>query len=399
MDDRRVLHSLYSWLPQTMVWLYQQISNLHGWRSLVVCQKVENLDQFSWVDLHYLESHGKLHVLAYKVCRALGLRRHPRLYDMVADSFEPHVLHSHFGPQGWKDMLLAKRLGIPHVVSFYGVDVSMFPQKKEVWRKRYIELFGHISAVLCEGPHMASCIKDLGCPSEKIHVHHLGVDLDDLPFRPRNWRPREPLRILCAAAFREKKGLEYAVEAVGRFKSDYPDVDVRLTIIGDAIGTRSSLRIKRRILRLVNEWGLSDRTRILGFQPFNVVIEEAYRHHIFLSPSVTASDGDTEGGAPVSIIQMAATGMPVVATKHCDIPHVLAEPNRELLVSERDALGLSRSLATLASESTLWDEIACANRRLIEQEFSVKKQGMLMAGIYNALVEGSREIGVATALP
>ncbi len=47
------------------------------------------------------------------------------------------------------------------------------------------------------------------------------------------------------------------------------------------------------------------------------------RHHLFLSPSVTAPDGDSEGGAPVSIIEAAATGMPVVSTTHCDIPQAV----------------------------------------------------------------------------
>ncbi len=61
----------------------------------------------------------------------------------------------------------------------------------------------------------------------------------------------------------------------------------------------------------------------MGYQPHSTLFAEAYRHHIFLSPSVTASTGDTEGGAPVSLIEMAATGMLIVSTTHCDIPEVI----------------------------------------------------------------------------
>jgi len=75
---------------------------------------------------------------------------------------------------------------------------------------------------------------------------------------------------------------------------------------------------------------------MLGFQPHAILFEEAYKNHIFLSPSVTALDGDTEGGAPVTIIEMAATGMPIISTKHCDIPEVIKDGVTGFLANERD---------------------------------------------------------------
>ena len=65
------------------------------------------------------------------------------------------------------------------------------------------------------------------------------------------------------------------------------------------------------------------------------------KHDVFLAPSVTASNGDTEGGAPVAIIEMAASGMPIVSTRHCDIPSVVLDGVTGLLAAERDSEGLA----------------------------------------------------------
>ena len=93
-------------------------------------------------------------------------------------------------------------------------------------------------------------------------------------------------------------------------------------------------------MAMIEKYNLRSKVRLLGYQPFSVMLEEAYGHHIFLSPSVTASDGDTEGGAPVGIIEMTASGMPVISTTHCDIPEVIQNGVTGLLAEERDVEGL-----------------------------------------------------------
>ena len=64
-----------------------------------------------------------------------------------------------------------------------------------------------------------------------MKVHHFGIDLDSISFSPRQWCPGEPLKVLLAATFREKKGLIYAIEALGQIRNTIP---LELIIIGDA---------------------------------------------------------------------------------------------------------------------------------------------------------------------
>ena len=85
-------------------------------------------------------------------------------------------------------------------------------------------------------------------------------------------------------------------------------MDLEIVIIGDNTLEPRSQSEKQKILQVIEKYGMQSKIRMLGFQPHCVLMNEAYKHHIFISPSVTAADGDTEGGAPVSIIEMAASG-------------------------------------------------------------------------------------------
>ena len=76
---------------------------------------------------------------------------------------------------------------------------------------------------------------------------------------------------------------------------------------------------------------------------------------MFLSPSVTAQDGDSEGGAPVSIIEAQATGMPIVSTVHADIPEAVVPGESALLSAERDVDGLAENLAQVVAEPGKWE--------------------------------------------
>lgn len=139
---------------------------------------------------------------------------------------------------------------------------------------------------------------------------------------------------------------------------------------------------KEKILATIDKHQLREKVRLLGYQPYCVFFEEAYKHHIFLSPSITASDGDTEGGAPVSIIEMAATGMPIVSTTHCDIPEVIKQGITGLLAPERDVAGLVNHLRWYINHPTQWAKLLDAGRKHIETEYDARTQGQKLAAIY-----------------
>lgn len=379
-----ILHSYSTWLHQTQTWMYTQVKHLP--KSVVphiVCHRTANLEQFSVPNIHALREGPAWQWYWDKGLRSLGLRNYIGLLVRVGRRLRAPVVHSHFGPYGWQDLDAVKRIGARHVVTFYGADVNRLPQQEPKWLDRYARLFASIDAVLCEGPHMAGCIESLGCPASKLKVQHLGIELDRFPFQPRKWKPGTPLRVLIASSFREKKGIPYALEALGRLKNDIP---LEITIIGDAGNDDAAQAEKKRIHEIIQHYGLDPHLTMLGYQPYDVLIEKAYKNHVYVAASVTASDGDTEGGAPVTIIEMIATGMPVVSTLHCDIPHIIKHKHSGLLAPERNAEALFECLNWLTGHPDCWEDLIQNGRQWIEQEYDAVRQGQKLAAVYNELI-------------
>ena len=376
----RVVHSVYRWLEQTETWLYNQVRFLPpDIEAHIVTDDVTNVDQFPAQHIHAATSLSWPRRAWGRALRRLRIRRHMGHLLPTIQAQGASVVHSHFGPLGWENVRALRQSEARHIVTFYGMDVQYLPQSRPHWYNRYGELFETVDRVLCEGPHMAASVVALGCSRDKVLVHHLGVPVDEIPFSPRRWRRGSPLRVLMAASFREKKGIPYGVEALGALARDVP---LEVTIIGDASHQPRCRNEKKRILEALDRFGLRSKTRLLGYQPHRRLMDEAATHHVFLAPSVTASDGDTEGGAPVCLIEMIASGMPIVSTRHCDIPAVVRDAQTGFLAEERDVEGLTERLHHLVREADSWEDFLRAGRRHVESEFDARTQGKRLAKIY-----------------
>ena len=385
-----VIHYNPIWLEQTQTWLYSQIYYLpESITNYIVCEKTKNLDQFNLPNINNLFLRYPLLYRLDKIVKKLKLSQSSSAFIKISKTYNGQILHSHFGQNGWFNLSNAKKANLKHIVTFYGYDVNCLPQIDRRWLTRYRDLFEQIDLVLCEGPHMGECIVKLGCPPEKVVVHHLGVKVNEIAYQPRVWKKDEPLGILMAASFVEKKGFTYGLEALGIIQNEIP---LEITIIGDAqkgskLRQNHSQIEKEKILATIAKHQL--KVRLLGYQPYSVFFEEAYKHHIFLSPSVTARDGDTEGGAPVSLIEMAATGMPIISTTHCDIPEVIKQGITGLLAPEKDVETLVNHLRWYINHAAEWGSMLDAGRKHIETNYDAKLQGQKLAAIYQDIAKSS----------
>ncbi|MBE9204805.1 glycosyltransferase [Synechocystis salina LEGE 06099] len=384
-----IIHQNTVWLSQTQTWLYHQIKHLPcNIENHIVCDQVDNLEQFYLPNIHNFSENF---ILKYYFQKAIKKLFSPQYYPFLVDQAKIHnaqILHSHFGNRGWQNLVSAKQAKLKHIVTFYGFDVNYLPKQYPFWLQRYQALFQEVDYILCEGSHMAKCIVEMGCPAKKVKVHHLGVSVDNIPFKPRQWDPSQPLRILIASSFVEKKGIPYSLEAVAIFQKKN-SIPIQITIIGDARQEKRQQQQKKKIIETIEKYDLQSKVKLMGYQPYLIFLKEAYQHHIFLSPSITSSDGDTEGGAPISILEMAASGMPILSTIHCDIPDIIQEGKTGLLAKERDAEGLAENLQWLVDHPKQWQIMLRASRNHIEQEYNVKIQSQRLVDIYQCLIKGA----------
>ena len=248
------------------------------------------------------------------------------------------IMHAHFSFVGWKYLWIAQMTKIPMVISFYGFDYEYLPNTKPVWKKRYQKLFDKASLFLTEGNVGRATLIRMGCPEGKVRVVHLGVETANIPYHERAKRPNE-LRLVQIASFIEKKGQDATVKAFIKAFEKCPNMT--LTFVGkDSNGRRGPLQ------QLISGAGLDDRVEFIDGIDFSELYSFLKNYQLFIHPSKYGRNRNSEGGAPVVLLDAQATGMPVLSTFHCDIPEEVVHGRTGLLVQENDVEGLAAMIET-----------------------------------------------------
>lgn len=382
MSQQTVAHYVNTYLFRNGTWIYGQIAHIQRWRPIILCDTTENLDFYPVSPIYSLADLAKKQrIYNQMIQKIIG---YTPFHLNAQKEEDANIIHAHFGYSGHIILPLVNKCKVPLVTTFYGSDLSRLPKQDIRWRGRYKRLFSQGHLFLVEGTHMRYQLIDLGCPADKIKVQHLGVNLDKLHFMQRQPYPNGDIRILIAATFTEKKGLPYAIEAFGRVCKNHKNL--HLTVIGDARDRPEELVIKDKVYTLVKQYDISSQVTFMGFQPYSFLIEQFYQHHLFLSPSVQAEDGDNEGGAPVTIIEASATGMPILSTTHCDIPEVVRDGVSGYLVPERDIDTLADRLTQLTSNPGEWSNMGLSGRKHIEQNYNVFEQSRNLETLYDQVI-------------
>lgn len=271
------------------------------------------------------------------------------------------VIVAHFGGNGLRLARAKKRgrLAPPIVTIFHGNDVGVHHHSGTLGT--YAPLFSHGALHLTVNTVFRDMLVESGARAGDVAVHHMGVDCDEIAYR---WRPWDdgPLEFVSVCRLVEKKGIEYALQAVARLARERPGVDWRYSIIGDGPLT-DELRSLAARLEIV------DRVRFLGALPHASVKAALDKAHVFLLPSVTAGDGDVEG-IPVALMEAAASGLVVVSTRHSGIPELIQNGRSGFLSDEKDVAGLARDLARIADDHRACRLMTLAARAHVESEFN-----------------------------
>jgi colanic acid/amylovoran biosynthesis glycosyltransferase len=340
---------------------------------------MENLDQFPFEPIVSPDNMSYFKRTILKNIGTYTWRHYYWFYDEFVKKYNINIFHAQFGYEAvFARPILRSFSNIPLIISFYGADISVLP-KKHFWKVAYKNAFKRAAVVLAEGEHMKTSLINMGCPSDKVIVQHLGIELDKYPYNPRirvKGDNRE-IQIIHCASFREKKGHKYAIQAFAVIQQQFPNTSLRL--IGDG-------PLLNEIKTLVQSLGIQNKVHFLGKMNHLQTINELVHADILLYPSVTASDGDSEGGAPVAIIEALATGMPVVSSRHADIPDVIIHGRNGFLAQERNVEELVSYLKFLLIHTDQWESIGKAGRVHIEREYNLLRQISSLENIYTKVI-------------
>jgi colanic acid/amylovoran biosynthesis glycosyltransferase len=272
---------------------------------------------------------------------------------------------------------LLREIGALHgkvVTTFHGVDISAGMKKSG--RKIYASLFERGDLFLPISERWRRRLIELGCNETKIQVHRMGIDCRRFTFKPRLPEPNGSFKIITIARMVEKKGLEFGIRAFAKLKKEYENVEY--IIIGDG-------PLKPDLELLIKKLNVRNSVRILGSQEQNKVIEIMDTSHLFMLPSVTASDGDQEG-IPVVLMEAMAVGLPVISTIHSGIPELVEDGLSGFLVPEKDETALFERLKYLVENSHRWPEMGHHGRKIVEAHYDINLLNDKLVKIYEQLL-------------
>jgi glycosyltransferase involved in cell wall biosynthesis len=286
------------------------------------------------------------------------------------------LIHAHFANEGMQVSRIARRLGLPLVVTLHGYDVTSEPQKAGiagvVYRAKLRRLFSEAAALVAVSEHIACRAIDLGADPAKVVVARIGV-----PIPAAEPQPGIERAILAVGRLTEKKGFEYLIRAAAQYRRELRGVPV--TIVGDG-------PLRPELTKLAAELGAD--IQFLGAQPPQIVRDLMSRRPVVCIPSVKAANGDEEG-LPTVVMEAMALGCPVVATAHSGLVEAVVDGSTGVLVAERDVDALGAALARLVSDATVSEQFGDAGRTRAKAEFDILTQTRELEGIYDRAVAAS----------
>lgn len=354
-------------------WLWRQITGLRRVRPNVICWRHTNESAYPLhgvartvlkFDSHPFEGPGRWwyrlrNLREWNFFGSVGAERR-FLYDLARRT-RPQVILAHFGHFALRVAPVARRLGIPLVAHFHGMDLSSMLRNKW-YRTSLYPALSTFAAMVVVGSHQRRWLLAHGVPADRVHLIPCGVPVQE--YTPANRNPQPGPRFLCVSRLIDFKGVDVSIRAFAAIARKYPQAE--LVIIGGGPDRASLEELARRS-------GAGQRIRFLGDLPSNEALAWFRASDVFLQHSVNGDNGWVEGFG-VSIAEAASSGLPVIVTDCGGIPDQVVDGHTGLIVRQRDVNAMSGAMLRLADDVALRSRMGRAGRQRAVDCFDVRRQ-------------------------
>ena len=376
---KRVAVVKNNFLPFSEAFLHEEVSHLRRYAPTVFARTQRNADRFTGHRVIAVETLPEdPHPVAAAFYNATARsKRHNA--ELAGGGFD--LVHGYFIDNALTGMAFANRYDLPLVVSLLGHDVSIVMGREKYRPDKWHYLFGHerlfrrASMFLSISAELRDRIIECGCPAEKVHVHHVGIDLSR--FHPAEQEDPGPPRVIMVGRFVEKKGFEYGLRAAAIARD--AGHEFRLLLMGDG-------ELRPEYEAIIRELGLHDVVEMPGVLKHDEIARNMRGAALAMVPSVVGRLLDREG-APTVAKEAAASGLPVLATLHGGLPELVDDGKTGFLVPERDAEALGARLTDLLASPQMRRKMAVAARKKMEREYDVGVRCAALEDFYDEAVK------------
>jgi len=194
--------------------------------------------------------------------------------------------------------------------------------------------------------------------ADKVKVIHCGVELER--FQPAS-PGSGPLQIVCVGTLHAVKGQHFLLEACAVLRNR--GIDFTCHLIGDGPDLEA-LERQAAVLEI------KDRVVFHGACERGQVRALLSRMHVAVAPSVPTPDGRLEG-IPVALMEAAACGLPLVASRLSGIPELVRDGETGYLTEPGDVRELTDAIEQVARTPSQARRLGEAARRRLEVDFNL----------------------------
>ncbi|MFY4814166.1 glycosyltransferase [Haloarcula sp. AONF1] len=287
------------------------------------------------------------------------------------------VVHAHFAsPERVGVAMAAKERNIPCSVTTHAYE--LFSPKKERHLARVLNSYDQV---------IAPCQYNNEYISESLAVN---CDVSVVPatasvdkFEPSD--SYEAGRLLTVARLVEKKGHEYAIDAVTELVSAGYNIDYHIVGTGDR---EASLKDQ------VTQRGIEDHVEFLGNVSDEKLQTELHEAELFILPCVIASNGDRDA-TPVALKEAMATQTACISTTLAGIPEIITDGEDGRLVEPNNSTALMNAIAELLDDSKKRDALAKSGRQTVQTQFDLSKTVDELVEVFQDMTKRSRSCVVS----
>src|SRR5690625_4461311 len=357
-------------LPLSETFIKEQMLAFNDWQGLLVGEQVLEgglpLDGLKY----HLYKKARQSIFAQQFQRIHNALSLPsRSFIRLLKKLAPELIHVHFGTDATWLWPSIKQLQTPVVVTLHGYDITTYKSFWKSHRSPRFKLYPERLLAMAQEPRwhfiaVSEAIRqkgmEFGLPAKKITVKYIGIDTNKFKPGPIPINERE-LRILFVGRLTEKKGIQYLLQAFNEVKNQVNGA--RLVIAGDGPQMQEAHQY-------ADSYNLP--IDFLGSVSHERVRQEMNLATVFCLPSVTASNGDSEGFGMV-LLEAQACGVPVVTSAHGGATEGILHGETGFAFTEKDVQALSQYLIQLLSDDELLCSLSDRAQRFVRQKFDIKQ--------------------------
>ena len=238
---------------------------------------------------------------------------------------------------------ISRRMGYKTILTLHGGNLPTFIQRFPNWTRRVLS---RAHALVAPSEYLAGAVTPMGLAASIIPNV---IDLNDYPY---SHRERVRPRLFWMRSFHPLYNPALALKVAAGLRADYSDAT--LVMAGQDKGLQSKMQ------SLARDLGIAYAVHFPGFLDRTGKAREGSAADIYLNTSRIDN-------MPVAILEAAAMGLPVVATRVGGLPYLLRDGDNGLLVPNDDAPAMIDAIRRLLNEPELAKRMSTNGRVLAER--------------------------------